>query len=85
VQSVVLTANATITLTSPSSGSFRSLLLLVTQDGTGSRTITWPGSIDWGNPGVPTLSTAANAMDLVNLFTVNGGSTWYAAVGIQGY
>jgi hypothetical protein len=24
-------------------------------------------------------------MDLVNLFTVNGGSTWYAAVGIQGY
>jgi hypothetical protein len=85
VQSITLTANTTFTLTGVTSGSFRSLLLILTQDSTGTRTVTWPGSVHWGAPGAPSLSSGANTTDIINLFTVNGGTTWYAAAGVQGY
>jgi hypothetical protein len=85
VQAITLTANAIFTLTSPAAGSFRSLLLLLVQDTTGSRTVTWPGTVHWGGPGAPTLSTAPNAIDIINLFTISGGTSWFAAAGVQGY
>jgi hypothetical protein len=85
VQKLTLTANCTITLTSPATGAFRSLLLYVFQDGTGSRTITWPGSVKWGTAGAPTLSTGASKMDKILLDTVDGGTTWYGAAGPGGY
>lgn len=85
VQKLTLTANCTITLTSPSTGAMRSLTLLVFQDGTGSRTITWPGSVAWGNAGAPVLTTTAAKMDIISLFTVDGGTTWYGALGAKGF
>jgi len=85
VQKVTLTANCTITLTSPASGTFRSLLLYVFQDGTGSRTVTWPASVKWGTIGTPVLSTVAGKMDKILLDTVDGGVTWYGAPGPGGY
>ena len=85
VQKLTLTGNCTITLTSPASGAFRSLLLYVFQDGTGSRTITWPASVKWGTAGAPTLSTAASKMDKILLDTVDGGTTWYGSAGPGGY
>jgi hypothetical protein len=85
VQKLTLTANCTITLTAPASGAYRSLLLFVFQDGTGARTITWPGSVLWGTAGAPTLSTAAGKMDKILLDTVDGGTTWYGSAGPGGY
>lgn len=85
VQKITLTANCTITLTSPAAGAMRSLTLLVFQDGTGSRTITWPGSVKWGNAGAPTLTTTASKMDMISLFTVDGGTNWYGALGAKGF
>lgn len=85
VQKLTLTGNCTITLTSPASGAFRSLLLYVFQDATGTRTITWPGSVKWGTAGAPTLSTAASKMDKILLDTVDGGTTWYGSAGPGGY
>lgn len=85
VQKLTLTANCTITLTSPASGAFRSLLLYVFQDATGSRTITWPAAVKWGTAGAPTLSTGASKMDKILLDTVDGGTTWYGAAGPGGY
>lgn len=85
VQKVTLTANCTVTLTSPASGAMRSLTLLVFQDGTGSRTITWPGSVKWGNAGAPVLTTTAAKMDMISLFTVDGGTNWYGALGAKGF
>lgn len=35
------------------------------QDGTGSRTMTWPAAFDWPGGTVPALSTAANSVDLL--------------------
>jgi hypothetical protein len=85
VQKLTLTGNCTITLTSPASGAMRSLTLLVFQDATGSRTITWPGTVKWGNAGAPTLTTTAAKMDMISLFTVDGGTNWYGALGAKGF
>lgn len=85
VQKLTLTGNCTITLTGPATGAYRSMLLYVFQDGTGSRTITWPGSVAWGTAGAPTLSTAINKMDKILLDTVDGGTTWYGSAGPGGF
>jgi hypothetical protein len=85
VQKLTLTGNCTITLTGPTTGAYRSMLLYVFQDGTGSRTITWPGSVKWGTAGAPTLSTGAGKMDKILLDTVDGGTTWYGAAGPGGF
>lgn len=85
VQKLTMTGNCTLTLTSPANGAYRSMLLMVFQDGTGNRTITWPASVKWGTAGAPTLSTGANKMDKILLDTVDGGTNWYASAGPGGY
>lgn len=85
IQKLTLTAGCTITLSNPPSGTYRSLMLFVFQDGTGSHTIAWPASVHWGTAGAPVLSTAAGKMDKILLDTVDGGTTWYGAAGPGGY
>ena len=85
VHKLTLTANCTITLTGPATGAYRSMLILLFQDGTGSRTVTWPGSVKWGTAGTPTLSTGAGKMDKILLDTVDGGTNWYGSLGPGGY
>jgi len=85
VQKLTLTANCTVTLTGPASGAYRSMLILLFQDATGSRTVTWPASVKWGTAGAPTLSTGAGKMDKILLDTVDGGTTWYGSLGPGGY
>lgn len=78
VQDITLTANCTIALTSPAAGDSWSLTLLLRQDATGSRTVTWPGSVTWlGTGQPPILQTAAGSVDSVVLFTVDGGTHWF--------
>lgn len=85
VQKITLTANCAFTLAPPTNGAYRSLMLFVFQDATGSRTVSWPASIHWGTAGVPVLSTSAGKMDKILLDTVDGGTTWYGAAGPGGY
>ena len=86
VQKVTLNAaSCTITLTGPAAGAMRAMTLLVFQDATGSRTITWPASVKWGLSGTPVLSTGAGKMDIISLFTVDGGTNWYGALGAKGF
>jgi hypothetical protein len=72
-----LTGNLTgITLSNlPQNGSL-TLTFVLTQDATGSRTVVWTTGTKWAGGTAPTLSTAANAVDIVTL-VVNrsGGST----------
>ncbi len=78
VQDITLTGNCTFTLTSPASGDAWNLTLILRQDGTGSRTVTWPGSVVWLGTGIPpTLQTIAASVDSVVLYTVDGGTTWF--------
>lgn len=75
VYSCTATGNLTFTFSNPSaSGVFCPLLVAVKQDGTGSRTITWPGSVN-GTP--TTATTTAGKVDFYQFGTWNGGTTWY--------
>ena len=44
------------------------LVLVLKQDGTGSREATWPESVMWPSGTAPTLSTGANDVDIVCFF-----------------
>ena len=79
VQDVTLTDNCTFTFGGVISGVSRFTLLL-RQDGTGTRTVTWPASVVWAGGTAPTLTTAAGALDVVSFFTPDGGTTWIGKV-----
>jgi len=49
-------------------GTGQTLQLLVIQDGTGSRTLTFTPAIKWEGGSFPGLSTAANARDIITIF-----------------
>ena len=56
--------------------------LIARQDASGSRTVTWPGTVDWPDGGVaPTLSTGSSAVDILTFITPNGGTTWFGFLG----
>jgi hypothetical protein len=51
--------------------------IVLLQDGVGNRLVTWPGNIRWPGGVAPVLSTGANAVDIIEMFTINGGTTWF--------
>jgi len=65
-QKSALTGNCTFTFTAPSNPC--SLLLKLTQDGTGSRTATWPATVKWPGGTAPTLTTTASAIDIISFY-----------------
>lgn len=69
----------------PAAGRLYNLTLFVTQDATGSRTITWPASVKWSGGTIPTLTTAANKIDVIVLTTYDNGATWLGFVGGQNF
>lgn len=60
----------------PTAGDVIDLRLLIRQDGTGSRTLAWGGTISWVGGSAPTMPTDANSMMTVGLLSVDDGSTW---------
>jgi hypothetical protein len=75
VNDITLTANCTITMPAANSGA--SFNVILRQDATGSRTVTW-GSVKWPGGVVPTLSTAAGAIDVLTFLCSNG--QWFGFV-----
>lgn len=63
----------------------RAITLFLIQDGTGSRTVTWPAAINWGAAGAPTLSTAVGAVDVITLITRADGTTVYGFLAGSGF
>lgn len=79
VQKITLNGNLTLNaFTNPVTG--QSLTLIITQDATGGRTLT--SSMKWANNGYKTLSTAANAVDIISVFY--DGTNYWASLG-KGY
>ena len=75
VAKVTLAGNRTLAApsgTTPAAGQFVSLLVI--QDGTGSRTITWNAVYEFASDTAPTLTTTANLGDIF-IFRYNG-SKW---------
>jgi len=68
----------TFTFSNPSaSGSCCSFTLILTQDGSGSRAVTWPGSVQWASATAPTLSSGAADVDVFAFITVDAGTNWF--------
>lgn len=80
VVSATLAGNTTFTFTGATASTACSFGLYLTQDATGSRTVTWPASVRWAGGTAPTLSTGANAIDILVFETINGGTTWFGSL-----
>jgi hypothetical protein len=70
---LVLTGSTTLAFSNPQIGTY---IIKVKQDGTGGRTLTFP-SMKWSDAAVPTITTAANAIDLITL--IYDGTHYYGS------
>ena len=59
-------ANEVFTFTAPSNPC--NILLKLVQDGTGSRTVTFPATVLWSGGTAPTLTTTASAIDIISFY-----------------
>lgn len=79
VFTTTLTGNITsTTLSGPSNGQTINWFLI--QDGSGNRTITWPGTVKWAAGSPTALSTTANAVDLFVATYLSSTGFWYASL-----
>ena len=81
--------NGNCTFTMPSGSGLQagtSLTLILTQDGTGSRTGAFTG-VKWAGGSAPTLTTTASRADIICFVTFNGGASpvWYGFVAGQDF
>lgn len=74
------TANVTTapTISNPIDG--QTINWFITQDATGSRTMTWPTSFKWPGGTAGVLSTAANSVDLLVATYRSATGFWYASL-----
>lgn len=78
VFNLTLTGNCTFTFSNPpASGKAGSFTLILKQDGTGGRSVTYPASVRWAYGVTPEISEDANAVDILTFFTTDGGTNWY--------
>ena len=82
VQIITLTGNCVYTFPTPVAG--KSFILIQLQDATGSRTVTWPSTVDWPSATAPTLTATALQADKF-VFTAISGTSWLGSVAGQNY
>jgi hypothetical protein len=68
---VTLGGNRTLALSNPTVGQQFSIILI--QDGTGSRTVTWFPTVKWPSATPPTLTTTAGGIDVFTFKIVGAG------------
>jgi hypothetical protein len=81
VQILTLTGNCTFTFPTATAG--RSFFLLLKQDATGGRTVTWPAAVKWPGGTAPTITSTALRLDKF-VFTADG-TNFYGSVAGQNY
>lgn len=80
VQQLTLTGNATITM--PTAVAGKSFIIMLKQDGTGSRTVTW-STVVWPGGTAPTITSTASKQDIYSFFS--DGTNWYGVTVGQNY
>lgn len=81
IQNLTLTGNCVFTFpTSTIGGQFT---LFLSQDATGSRTVTWPASVRWAGNTAPSLTTTASKTDVLSF--IFNGTYWVGFVGGLNY
>ncbi len=78
IHKIVLGGSRTFVFSNMAIG--KDMVLLVTQDGTGSRTVTWPSNLRWAGGSAPTLTTAANKIDVVTVRQITSTPHYLASV-----
>jgi hypothetical protein len=80
VQDLTLTGNATITM--PTAVAGKSFIIMLRQDATGSRSVTW-STVVWPSATAPTITGTASKMDMYSFFS--NGTVWYGVTVSQNY
>ena len=80
VQILTLTGNCTLTM--PTAGAGKSFIILLRQDGTGGRSITW-STVNWAGGTAPTITSTASKQDIYSFFS--DGTSWYGVTVGQNY
>ena len=82
VFTATLSGNTTFTLRYPVATGSSSFTLILTNDSTAGRTVSWSGGTFKWPGGAANLSrtTTANAIDVWFFFTPDGGTTWYGSI-----
>jgi hypothetical protein len=71
-----LAGNITLTFSNGTPGTY---IIKLIQDGTGSRTVTFPvTNWKWAGGSIPTLTTTANKTDIVSI--IYDGTTFYSTI-----
>jgi len=80
VQNLTLTGNATITM--PTAVAGKSFIIILSQDATGSRTVTW-STVSWPSATAPTVTSTASKKDIFSFFS--NGTSWFGTTIGQNY
>jgi hypothetical protein len=80
VQILTLTGNATITM--PTAVAGKSFIILLRQDATGSRAVTW-STVKYPSGTAPTITATASKQDIFSFFS--DGTSWYGTTVGQNY
>jgi hypothetical protein len=75
VQIITLTGNATITMPTATAG--KSFIIMLKQDATGSRSVTW-STVKYPSGTAPTITATASRMDILSFFA--DGTNWYGTL-----
>ena len=78
-QKSTLTGNVEFAFTDPYGPC--NLVLKLVQDGTGAKTVTWPGAVKWPGGTAPILTTAANAIDIISFYY--DGTNYYGLASLN--
>ena len=73
---LTMTSSTTFTFSNAPSGRAFYFTIVATQDATGGRTITWPATAKYAGGIAPPQTTTANAVDVWNVLTYNGGTSY---------
>jgi len=75
--------NATVssmTFSNPAAAGKASSWVIKWIQGSTARALTYPASVHWSAGADHVMSTADNAVDIVSMFTIDGGTTIYASI-----
>jgi hypothetical protein len=81
VQNLTLTA-ASVTITMPTAVAGKSFIIILSQDATGSRSVTW-STVSWPSATPPSVTQTASRKDIFSFFS--NGTSWFGATIGQNY
>ena len=68
-----------------SSGTASSWIIKITQHASSAKTVAYPSAVKWSGGYDHVMSTATDAVDIVSMFTIDGGTTIYANIVGKGF